>query len=307
VVALSLLPLACHRGGRPVEAKPATLHVGDPAPKLSVSKWVQGEPIPELRKGTVYLLEFWATWCKPCREEMPHIVAIAHDYRDKGLVVIGANVWEKDEAKIPEFLKSSGVDFPVPMDRERNGQGEMVRDWIEASGSQGIPTSFLVDRAGRIAWFGHPAGLKNEIVEAVLAGSWDPKKAEAASEGFARFRELVANRKGGAALMLAKQLSEAHPDDAGLNNDLAWALVTGELGRSPDLPLADSIARRAVAASKEKDPAVLDTFARVLFLAGKKEEAIATEEKAVSLAPPGLRRDLEKFLASYRAGKLPAV
>src|SRR6185436_1636477 len=75
----------------------ATLKVGDAAPKLQIAKWVQGEPVKELAPGTTYIVEFWATWCGPCRETIPHLNALHEKFKDKGLVVIGQNIWEEDE------------------------------------------------------------------------------------------------------------------------------------------------------------------------------------------------------------------
>src|SRR5690349_10263705 len=72
------------------------LTVGNPAPKLQVAKWVQGEPVKEFSKDNAYIVEFWATWCGPCRESIPHLNEIYKKYKDKGLVVIGQDVWEED-------------------------------------------------------------------------------------------------------------------------------------------------------------------------------------------------------------------
>lgn len=69
------------------------LAVGDPAPKLKVGKWVQGEPVTEFARDKAYIVEFWATWCGPCRVSIPHLNEIWQKFKDKDLVVIGQDAW----------------------------------------------------------------------------------------------------------------------------------------------------------------------------------------------------------------------
>ncbi len=81
------------------------LGVGDPAPKLTSGKWIQGEPVAEFAKDKVYLVEFWATWCGSCRTSIPHLNEIANKFKDRGLVVIGQNVWEQNPDKAKPFVQ----------------------------------------------------------------------------------------------------------------------------------------------------------------------------------------------------------
>ena len=85
-------------------AKAASLNVGDPAPPFKPGKWIQGDPVTEFSRDKVYLLEFWATSCGPCVELIPHLNGIAKKYKDKGLVVIGQNIWDQDESKLESFI-----------------------------------------------------------------------------------------------------------------------------------------------------------------------------------------------------------
>lgn len=162
-----------------VAAEP-TLKVGDPAPKLQTGKWVQGEPVRTLEKGKAYLVEFWATWCGPCRVSIPHLNEIHNKYKEKGLVVIGQDCSEPDESKVEPFVKSMGdkMTYRVALDdKQGSKRGQMLESWMAAAGRKGIPSAFLVDTKGVIAWIGHPMELKDKVIEEVLAGTYDVRKA----------------------------------------------------------------------------------------------------------------------------------
>src|SRR5881394_589319 len=115
----------------------ATLQVGDPAPPLQVSKWIQGSPVKEFQRDKAYIVEFWATWCGPCRASIPHLNEIHAKYKDKGLVVIGQDVWERDLEGVAPFVKKMGeqMTYRVALDDQA---GKMAKTWMEAAGEDGI-------------------------------------------------------------------------------------------------------------------------------------------------------------------------
>src|SRR4051812_32732197 len=85
-----------------------TLKAGDPAPGLFLSKFVKGQPVEKFEKGKVYVIEMWATWCGPCVAAMPHVTELQKKYADKGVVVIGVNIWERDLSLVEPFVTKQG-------------------------------------------------------------------------------------------------------------------------------------------------------------------------------------------------------
>jgi len=112
---------------------------------------------PEI-EGKPLLLEFWATWCPPCRQSIPHLNEIYAKYKDRGLVVVG--VTEETDAVIRKFRKDVPMDCSVATDTG----GRLS----EKMGINGIPHAFLVNKSGEIVWDGHPMQLSDEDIEKIL-------------------------------------------------------------------------------------------------------------------------------------------
>lgn len=82
--------------------------VRDPAPPVCVSAFIKGEPITAFQKGQVYVIDFWATWCGPCKEGIPHLTELQKKYGDK-VRILGVSVWEPREKDIEPFVKEWGL------------------------------------------------------------------------------------------------------------------------------------------------------------------------------------------------------
>ncbi len=162
-----------------------SLKIGDPAPALKVSKWVQGDPVKGFETDKVYVVEFWATWCGPCRQSIPHINALYQKFKDKGLVVIGQDVSEPSDDGVAPFIKKMGTNMTYRValdDKSAEQSGAMNASWMEASGQQGIPTAFIINKQGRIAWIGHPMLMDEKLLNDILSGHYDLEKAIADSK-----------------------------------------------------------------------------------------------------------------------------
>jgi hypothetical protein len=99
-------------------------------------------------------------------------------------------------------------------------------------------------------------------------------------------------------------MGDAHKDDAMFQNDLAWQIATDRRIKERDLALAETLAKRANDATKGENPMILDTLARVKFMQGNKEEAIALQEKAVKHAESGQEAQYQKSLDEYKKGEV---
>lgn len=160
----------------------AELMVGDKAPALQVGKWVQGEPVSGFDSNHVYIVEFWATWCGPCVQSIPHLNQVWQKFKDQGVIVIGVDVWDSDEGVAP-FVKKMGTNmtYRVALDDKSGGEpGFMEKNWWpRKTNHHGIPTAFIINRDGVIAWIGHPMSLEEKVLEEILSGKYDMAKATA--------------------------------------------------------------------------------------------------------------------------------
>ena len=154
----------------------AKLSIGDPAPKLQTGKWVQGDPVTAFDTNHVYVVEFWATWCGPCRESIPHLNELYEKFKDQGLIAIGQDSWEQNEDGVPAFVKKMGdnMTYRVALDdKSTDDKGAMATTWMAAADQNGIPTAFIVNKHGIIAWIGHPMAMTEDLLSQMLADKFD--------------------------------------------------------------------------------------------------------------------------------------
>jgi thiol-disulfide isomerase/thioredoxin len=315
-----------------------TLVVGKDAPPLTIEKWVKGEPV-SFEKGKVYVVEFWATSCGHCIASMPHLSEIQDTYKDK-VTIIGVTKKEDDNAleavEAMVAAKGPGMGYTVAWDKD----GATDTAWMKAAGARGIPTSFVVDAQGKIAFIGHPMTLDLPLAR-IVAGTWDATKGMAEMQSaFSRlneatgmdhamglaalaalekdvpelastvasqkFRLLLLTGKSEEASALGAKLVEkaARYNGEQQMNEIAWLLVDPEMPIAKrDLDLAFRAATMAVEISKGEDGAILDTLARVHYWKGELEKAIEIQTRAVekSAGTAEMQLQLQTVLEEYRA------
>ncbi|MBC8065658.1 MAG: redoxin domain-containing protein [Chlorobia bacterium] len=161
--------------------------IGTKAPELKVAKWFKGKPIKNFEKGKIYVVEFWATWCGPCKATIPHLTELAKKFKGK-VEVVGVSVWENkpgdwaDETfgKIETFVQEFGdkMNYNVAADGK---DGFMAENWMTAANQGGIPSAFVIDRTGEVAWIGHPMSL-DKVLHEVVTGTFDKQAAKSTFE-----------------------------------------------------------------------------------------------------------------------------
>ena len=150
VAALFLMPKAesaASAGGAPEEYSSIPIEVDFTAPELALEN-LAGEPESlEDYLGEVVLLNLWATWCPPCKAELPVLQEYYEEHRADGFVILGVDSQEKPEV-VESFITTTDVTYPIWID-EKGKAGE-------AFSSFSLPTSFVIDREGtvRLAWTG---------------------------------------------------------------------------------------------------------------------------------------------------------
>ncbi len=119
----------------------AGVNVGESAPSFTLVD-LEGNPVTLSDfRGKVVFLNFWATWCPPCRAEMPEIEAVYQEYKDKGVVVIGVDILEPEDV-VRQYVQQGGYSWTFVLDTS----GEVAVNYEVSA----IPTSFFIDREGII-------------------------------------------------------------------------------------------------------------------------------------------------------------
>jgi thiol-disulfide isomerase/thioredoxin len=305
------------------------LSVGDKAPPVAADAWFNGPAVnPAEPDGkTTYIVEFWATWCPPCKKSIPHLNELQDRFAGQGVVIVGVS------AEVPKtvepFLKKMKMRYRVAIDT--NGANEST--YME--GVRGIPYAFIVDKNGVVAWSGHPLDNMDETLTEVLAGTYRMEEIRGVREKEQELQRLLMDQDFKGALKTVDKLIALDPkkfdyyemklgllgqtrrpdqvkplfaqtfkacqDSAKDLNTLAWMAATSPF-MICDLELAWKAATRAAELSGRKESVVLDTLARVHYAAGAINEAMAIQQEALGVASNDEERDdLQATLNYYRS------
>ncbi len=177
VAAVFAFPALAHAAEFPADwmldddAKTRAAHAaleGKPTPALSLSDWVNGEVTSEQMKGKVVIVDFYATWCGPCIEGIPHNNDLLKKYKDKGLLIVGVCTNEKGQEKMAQTAKTYHMQYPTARDRELKSEKAWAVEYY--------PTYAVVDRNGIVRAIGLMPEKLEEAVKKLLD---EPVKAAA--------------------------------------------------------------------------------------------------------------------------------
>ncbi len=263
LILLFIIPFISHAQ----EAESPPLNIGDPAPRLRVREWLKGGPAQGFEKDKVYVVEFWATWCGPCRAVMPHLTALANEYKDS-VTILGIDILEEKTTsmeKIKAFVDSMGhrMDYHVAAD----DNNFMTTSWLYASGQRGIPTAYVVNQDGIVAWIGYPTRL-DEVLPKILNRSWEIKPALAKRKFDRRLADLddsayyeLINFRGD-----PEMLSNRHKQDSSL------LMIDEMVRKEPNLKYAPRVGIYTFTSILQTDPQKAYEFGKVLLMTSTYED-----------------------------------
>jgi thiol-disulfide isomerase/thioredoxin len=305
---------------------------------LGKAEWITGAAPAAWEPGKLYILECWATWCGPCIAVIPHVDELYDKYQEKGLRVIGMNVWEDGKDKVAGFVKNKGDGMSYPVAYVGKG-GDFENTWLKPAGVKGIPHAFVV-KDGKVLLTTHPSQLTEPVIEGLLAGGdaetkalegikTAQKKQEDSGKIMQAFRQAsmkkeiagmeqaIADLKSLDAesrylstmefevLLAKKDWTGAETAMAKLEGDPMLPMLVNstarELTKDPEAPAGfrKLIATRFAAdIEKRPHPTLLHTLAKLQWSLGEKETAVASAVRAAELAKTSATAATQPFPAA---------
>lgn len=301
------------------------LDVGDKAPPIPVKTWVVNTPVTLAKaKGKVLVVEFWATWCGPCKVTIPHLNKLHARYGDDQLLIV--SVSNETAAKVKSFIKTMPMHYHVGV----AGSKQAYAAYME--GVRGIPHAFVVDKQGTVAWKGHPMMGLDAVVGQLVKGTFDPAKAKKLATLREQLQKARSFEQAYAALdamiKLAPEDPEAYRRKIGLlgrqgkdaeahalrmtmaeacaSDPDVLAEVAADLATTPNLEYrslgkALELANQAVKLTGGHNAEVLAVQARCHYELGHLAKALAVAEQAAALAPESEAAGYKAAVAFYKA------
>lgn len=300
------------------------LDVGEKAPSLAKVTWMKGAAVEP--GAAVTVVEFWATWCGPCRKSIPHLTDLQKKHGAKVNIVGLSN---EDQATVKPFIDEMGAKMEYHV-----GIADVATYGSYMQGIDGIPHAFVVDAGGTVVWQGHPANM-DQTLDQVVAGTFDAKKAGALGKLEGNLQRTLQSQMPdiGKAMKIIDEIAAIEPVHAqaisvrlaiakyqqdpelvrktltrlplkqvpaDFANSLAFARATEEDLASRHLDVAFTLIDHALTLEPD-NAAFLDTKARLFSCVGLLDQAIAFQRRAVEKDPQD--EGLAATLAYYQSAK----
>ncbi len=307
------------------------LRVGDTAPPLYITDWINGSATM-IDPDKVYVVEFWATWCGPCKLSIPHLNDLSKKYASR-VTFIGVSDEELNTVKPFVQAKGPAMSYLVGVDQDK----KTSKGWREAAGQNGIPSAFIVNKERKIVWIGHPMDEQFErVIAAVVEGKYDPKAENQARpaidaarraaklrnyrEAYSHYETAIAiNPKVFSNLALeryklmlndagdtkgaadyGRTLLTSYADNGLALGDFAVMILTDSEIKDRDTELAQKAATQMISAAGRNDAQILSRLATVQFATGMVKESVDTQMEAWMMAPEASKAAFKVKLDQYR-------
>jgi thiol-disulfide isomerase/thioredoxin len=250
---------------------------GSTAPKIEVKTWLKGTPVKDFAADKLYVVEFWATWCGPCLQSIPHVTEMAKKNPD--VTFVGVSIWEDEEGdKLPKFVANMGDKMGYNVGYSGNQDG-MAQTWMAAAGQNGIPCAFII-KDQKVAWIGHPMEM-DEPLSKIKAGTFDSaafkksydeeaakgREAAAANAAMSDAVKLYDDGKKAEAKTALEAAVAKYPQMAEASERIKYSWLAND-----DVPAFDKATNEMLAT---KDPAKLQLVASYALANAKKPEKLA--------------------------------
>lgn len=262
------------------------LEIGDDAPPLMIKKWIKGDKfsLDDVKNREIVVVEFWATWCGPCRMSIPHLTEVQKKYEKQRVRVVGIST--EDASTVMNFVHNMGkkMDYTVACDNE----SKTANSLMQAFGVNGIPHAFIIDRKGKLAWHGHPMDEDfEEELELLILKQPAPedKKLKEATRLQHQYYELAQKENASKDELnkIGDQMIKLGAEEKDFLLDVTNMILKSRKIKTRDLSMAKKAIDAACELTENKDCKIIELKARVFYEMGDMKGALKYLREALSV------------------------